>query len=190
MRLRKFASSLGLAAFAFNLCVAVPLSAQMDNMKTNDAAKKPLPSPPATASVTLNGKSVTVKYSAPSMRGRKVVGELVPYGSIWRTGANAATTLVTAANLKIGTLSVPAGTYTLYTLPSASKWLLIVNKQTGQWGTEYKMDRDLGRTPMTSVPVSTPQETMSISFENTEGATTQLHVKWENTDEYVTVTAE
>lgn len=190
MHLRSFASTIALAALASNLIVAKPMSAQMDNMKTADAAKKPLPSPPATASATLNGKTVTVKYSAPSIRGRKVMGELVPYGTIWRTGANAATTLVTGANLKIGTLTVPAGTYTLYTLPSASKWLLIVNKQTGQWGTEYKMNQDLGRTPMTSAQVSKPQETMSISFEKTEGATTQLHVKWENNDEYVTVTAQ
>ncbi len=153
-------------------------------------ADTPLPSPAATASTTLNGKSIVVRYNAPSMRGRKIVGGLVPYGQVWRTGANPATTLVTAAHLKIGTLDVPAGTYTLYTLPGAETWMLIVNKQTGQWGTIYKQDQDLGRTVMTANPLARPQEVMSISFEHTEAHTTELHVKWEKTDEYVTISVE
>lgn len=190
MRLSHFAKPLALAAFAFTLTLAKPVSAQMDNMNMKADAKKPLPSPPAIANVSLDGKAITIKYNAPSMRGRKIMGDLVPYGTIWRTGANPATTLITAASLKIGTLTVPAGTYTLYTLPSTGKWLLIINRQTGQWGTVYDMSKDLGRTPMTGEPLPSPQEVMSISFEKTQGATTQLHVKWETTDEYVTVTAQ
>lgn len=154
------------------------------------AAKKPLPSPAATAEVSLDGKKVVVRYNAPSARGRKIMGDVVPYGKVWRTGANPATTLVTAANLKVGTLTVPAGTYTLYTLPTADAWMLIVNKQTGQWGTVYKEEMDLGRTAMIGNPLAKPQETMSISFENTKRASTELHVKWESTDRFVTVTAE
>ena len=153
-------------------------------------ASKPLPSPAATATVMLNGKNVTIHYNSPRMRGRKIMGELVPYDKVWRTGANPATTLVTSSNLMIGTLEVPAGTYTLYTLPSANQWLLIVNKQTGQWGTEYHEQQDLGRTPMTGKTLSSPQENMSISFEHTHGAGTELHVKWEKTDEYVPVKAQ
>lgn len=151
---------------------------------------KPLPSPAATASTTLEGKSVVIRYNAPSMRGRKIMGGLVPYGKVWRTGANPATTLVTAAHLKIGTLDVPAGTYTIYTLPDASTWMLIVNKQTGQWGTVYNQDQDLGRTAMTANPLAKPQEVMSISFEHTKGRSTELHVKWEKVDEFVEVVAE
>ncbi len=154
------------------------------------AGKKPLPSPVAMAKVSLGGKDVVIHYNAPSMRGRKVMGGLVPYGQVWRTGANPATTLVTAANLKIGTLTVPAGTYTIYTLPTADTWMLIVNKQTGQWGTVYNQAMDLGRTPLTSNPLAKPQEVMSISFEHTKGNSTELHVKWESADEYVTVTAD
>jgi hypothetical protein len=161
----------------------------MNDMPTPQSAK-PQPSPAATAMVTLNGKHIKINYNAPSMRGRKIMGGLVPYGQVWRTGANPATTLITQANLKIGTLSVPAGTYTIYTLPSADQWLLIINKQTGQWGTVYSQDQDLGRTPMKSNTLSSPQEKMSISFENTKGKSTELHVKWETTDEYVDVTAE
>lgn len=149
-----------------------------------------IPSPPETATVSLNGKSITVKYGAPSMRGRKIMGELVPYGKVWRTGANEATSFVTEGNLKIGSTSVPAGNYTLYTLPGASQWQLIVNKETGQWGTKYDQSQDLARIPMKSEKLSSPQERMSISFENTHGNSTELHIKWENTDESVTITAE
>jgi hypothetical protein len=175
------------------LLATASLSAQMPD-RTNDmpapASAKPLPSPAATAKVTLNGKQVVIHYNSPSMRGRKIMGELVPYGNVWRTGANPATTLITQTNLKIGTLEIPAGTYTIYTLPNADSWLLIINKQTGQWGTIYNENQDLGRTPMKSNSLSSPQEKMSISFENTKGNSTELHVKWEKADEYVGVTAE
>ncbi len=158
---------------------------------TAPAAGEKLPSPAATAKATLDGKTLTVNYNSPSIRGRKIMGELVPYGKVWRTGANPATTFITATNLKIGNLSVPAGTYTLDTLPSArDAWMLIVNKQTGQWGTKYDQSQDLGRTAMTQNALASPQEMMTISFENTHGKTTELHVKWEKVDEYVTVTAQ
>lgn len=176
-------------------CCGTGLAAQepdrpMAEMNADTPSKKTLPSPAATAEVSLEGKKVVIRYNAPSARGRKVMGGLVPFGKVWRTGANPATTLVTAANLKIGTLTVPAGTYTVYTLPGADTWMLIVNKQTGQWGTVYNEGQDLGRTPMTGNPLSKAQETMSISFENTKGNTTELHVKWEMADRFVTVAAE
>ena len=88
-----------------------------------------------------------------------------------------------------GTLLVPAGTHTIYTLPTADTWQLIINKQTGQWGTEYKQDMDLGRVPMKAKPMTTPQEVMSITFENTTKATTEMHVRWDTTDRYVTISA-
>lgn len=163
---------------------------EMSHMQSA-APAKPLPSPPVTATTTLNGKSVVIKYNSPSMRGRKIMGELVPYGKVWRTGANPATTLITEAPLHVGTLDLPAGTYTLYTLPAApgTPWQLIINKQTGQWGTEYHEDQDLGRTPMTAKTLSKPQEAMSITFDNTHGAASELHVRWENTDQYVKLEA-
>jgi hypothetical protein len=152
---------------------------------------KALASPPAEAHVTLAGKAVTIHYNAPSIRCRKIMGGLVPYGQVWRTGANPATSFVTAVDLKIGDLHVPAGSYTLYTLPAApgTPWQLIINKQTGQWGTVYKQDMDLGRTPMHAATLPSPQEVMSISFEHTSGNTTQLHIKWEKTDEWVNIEA-
>ncbi|NYF79218.1 DUF2911 domain-containing protein [Granulicella arctica] len=178
-------------AFACSLLLTTAGLAQMGDMPGMKAdSSKTLPSPPAKAAVMLSGKSVTIDYNSPHIRGRKIIGGLVPYGQVWRTGANPATTLKTAVNLKIGTLDVPAGTYTIYTLPNADKWLLIVNKQTGQWGTEYSEGQDLGRTPLTGKTLSAPQEVMSISFEHTSGASTELHIKWETTDEFVKVTAE
>jgi hypothetical protein len=155
------------------------------------APGKPLASPAATATTTLDGKSITIKYNTPSMRGRKIMGGLVPYGQVWRTGANPATTLITAADLKIGTLDVPAGTYTIYSVPAApgTPWQLIINKQTGQWGTTYTPGMDLGRTPMTEKPVAPSQEVMSISFEKVRGKSAELHVRWADVDEYVKVEA-
>jgi Protein of unknown function (DUF2911) len=166
------------------------LNAQMGGMNLLQAGAKTPASPPATANVTLNGKTVTINYSSPRLKGRTIGSDIVPYGEVWRTGANPATTLITATNLKIGTLDVPAGTYTIFTLPSKGQWLFIVSKKTGEWGIPYPEGNDLGRTPMTSKPVASSQEDMSISFENTHGASTQLHVKWGTTDQYVTVKAQ
>lgn len=150
---------------------------------------KPLASPAATAETSLGGKTVTIHYNTPSMRGRKIFGDLVPYDHWWRTGANPATTLITATDLKIGSLDVPAGTYTVYTLPEApgTPWQLIINKQTKQWGTEYHQEQDLGRTKMESKQLSSPQEVMSISFEKVHGKEAELHVRWETTDVWVKV---
>lgn len=173
-----------------SLAACLLLIAAAGYAQTEHAQKKPLLSPPATAEVTLNGQQITIHYNSPSMRGRKIMGGLVPYDKPWRTGANPATTLITPVNLKIGTLDVPAGTYTIFTLPSQTQWLFIVSKKTGEWGIPYPEGNDLGRTPMTGATLPSPQESMSISFENTKGNTTELHVKWETTDEYVTVTAQ
>ena len=137
-------------------------------------AKKPL-SPPAKAEATVKGKKITVDYSAPSKRDRKIMGELVPYGKVWRTGANAATTLTTEADLMIGSLHVPAGKYTLYTIPGEKDWTLIVNKQTGQWGSNYDEAQDLGRVKLNVVPVKETAETFAIGVGDT------LSFTWENT---------
>jgi hypothetical protein len=151
-----------------------------------------LASPAAEASVTLGGKTLTVHYNAPSMRCRTIMGEVVPYDKVWRTGANAATSFTTQGDVTVGGLMVPEGSYTLYTLPATpgSPWLLIVNKQTGQWGTVYTPAMDLGRAEMRVVQLSKPQEVMSISFENTRKTSTQLHIRWEKTDVYVPIHSE
>jgi len=173
------------------LTFAAPLLASAQGMSMPmQGGGQAKPSPDAQAETTLAGKTLTIKYSSPSMRGRKIMGGLVPYGEVWRTGANPATTLVTPVDLMIGTLLVPAGTYTLFTLPkSAADWDFIVSKKTGEWGIPYPEGNDLGRSPMKVGALPAPQEVMSISFEHTAGNKTELHVKWETTDVWIPVVA-
>lgn len=142
--------------------------------------KSKRPSPPGTAEVTLNGKKITIDYSRPSLRGRHVGQELAPYGKVWRTGANEATTLKTEANLNIGGTQVPAGTYTLYSVPSEGTWKLIINKQTGQWGTEYDEKQDLARVDMQSSKTTSPIEQFTISFDKKGNDAADLVLEWEN----------
>ena len=146
-----------------------------------EEAKKPL-SPPAKASAVLNGKKINIDYSAPSKRDRAIMGSLVPYGEVWRTGANAATTLTTEGDLMIGTVHVPAGTYTLYTIPGEKEWTLIINKQTGQWGTKYDETQDLGRTTMTVKSLKAPVETFNIAVVPVNPTQATLKLTWENTE--------
>lgn len=152
--------------------------------------KSQRPSPPGTADCTINGKKVTISYSRPSMKGRKIMGELVPYGKVWRTGANEATTLTSAVNLNIGGTKVPAGTYTLYTLPSEGAWKLIISKQTGQWGTEYNQDQDLARVDMTKTEIAVPVEQFTISLDQAGNDRADLVMEWEKTRVSVPVKAQ
>src|ERR1035438_7004274 len=106
-------------------------------------------SPTADTQIALGGKKIVIEYNAPSARGRKVEGGLIPFTGIYRMGADSATTLTTDADIMIGTLKVPAGVHTLYLQASESgPWQLVVNNQTKQWGTIYNQDQDLGRTAM------------------------------------------
>ena len=148
---------------------------------------KPLPSPRKMADVDLKGTRIAISYGAPSVRGRDIFGGLVPYTTWWRTGANEATSFETTGNLKVGTLNVPAGKYTLVTLPSAGTWQLVVCKHTGQWGTKRFEADDLGKSAMMKGTLPSSQEVMSIDFEKTAAGKTQLHVKWATTDVYVPV---
>jgi hypothetical protein len=124
-------------------------------------------SPRDTARATVAGASVLVDYGRPSMRGRAIFAAdgLVPYGKVWRTGANAATTLVTSAPIRVGDTPLPAGTYTLYTVPGPESWQLVINRQTGQWGTEYDQSQDLARVPMQVTKLAAPVEQFTIAVE-------------------------
>jgi hypothetical protein len=167
----------------------VALSAVAHAQEPAKEAKKPL-SPPATASGTIGAAKITIDYSAPSKRGREIMGGLVPYGKVWRTGANAATTLTTDRDLMIGHLSVPAGKYTLYTIPNAKEWTLIVNKQNGQWGTEYDEKQDLGRVTLAVKSTKAPVETLVIAVKPTGGKNNgEITFTWEGVEAVAPVTA-
>jgi hypothetical protein len=140
------------------------------------------PSPPAKAGCKFaDGKTIQVDYSSPRMRGRKIFGDLVPYGQPWRAGANEATTFVIDTNVNVGGKAVPAGSYTLFTLPNADNWMLIVSKQTGEWGIPYPGETsDFARMPMKLSKLSAPLENFTISFDQS-GSTCTMNLAWETT---------
>ena len=152
--------------------------------------KSKRPSPPGTAEVTLKGKKITIDYSRPFLKGRHVGQELAPYGKVWRTGANEATTLTTEIDLNIGGTKVPAGKYTLWTLPAEGTWKLIINKQTGQWGTKYDESQDLARVDMQKTSLPQPVEQFTISFDKKNENSANLNLDWENIRVWVVVKAE
>jgi hypothetical protein len=147
-------------------------------------------SPPASASCDLGGgKSIKTDYSSPRAKGRKIYGGLVPFGEVWRTGANAATTFVTSADVTVGGKSVPAGNYTIFTVPAADKWTLIVNKKTGEWGIPYKYESDeLARVDMKVSKLPAPVENFTISYGKSGGGCT-LQIDWETTRASVDISA-
>ena len=165
--------AVGVSLFMLIAVLAVPQQPPQDKSKR--------PSPHETASVTLKGKKITIDYGRPFLKGRKVGQELAPYGKVWRTGADEATTLNTEIDLNIGGIKVPAGSYTLYTLPSEGTWKLIINKQTGQWGTKYDESQDLGRVDMKKTDLPQSVEQFTISFDKKGESTVDLNLDWENT---------
>ena len=152
--------------------------------------KSQRPSPPAQAQCKFaDGKTITVDYSSPRAKGRKIFGELVPYGQVWRTGANEATTFVVDENLAAakGT-NVPAGSYTIFTVPTADKWTLIISKHTGEWGIPYKYEsEEVARVPMSVSKTPAPVENFTVSFDHTGGGCT-MQLSWENTQASVEFT--
>ena len=139
-------------------------------------------SPPANVAATIAGKKITIDYYAPSMHGRKIMGGLVPYGEVWCTGANWATKLTTQANLQMGTLKLPAGSYSIWTLPNANEWTLIINKQTGQFHKDYDSSTDFGRTKMNLKALAGPVETFKIELRSDSGNQGTLALDWETTE--------
>jgi Protein of unknown function (DUF2911) len=154
------------------------------------AACQGKPSPAASASCDLGGgKSVKTDYSSPRMKGRKIFGELVPFGQVWRTGANEATTFVTGSDIVVGGKTVPAGSYTIFTVPNADKWTLIINKKTGEWGIPYKYESDeLARVDMKVSKLPSPVENFTISYVKS-GSGCILQIDWESTRASVDISA-
>ncbi len=144
--------------------------------------KSKRPSPPAKAECKFaGGKMITVDYSSPRMRGRKIYGGLVPYGQVWRAGANEATTFVTDTDLTVGGKAVPAGSYTIFAIPNPDEWTLIISKKTGEWGIPYPGQADdLARADMKVTKLASPVENFTIAFEQAGGGCT-IHLDWETT---------
>jgi hypothetical protein len=171
--MRKQFTVLAVGGLALGLMAALG-SAQMDK-----AAK---PSPAAKASCELaGGKTITVDYSSPRAKGRKIYGGLVPYGEVWRAGANEATTFVTTSDLMVGSTHVPAGNYTLFAIPNKDKWTLVISKKTGEWGIPYPgADSDFARVDMKASTLPSAVENFTIALEKSARGCT-LRMDWETT---------
>jgi hypothetical protein len=167
---------------AIALAAVAILTAATGNRQVTQNAK----SPSAETSATVGGAHVIIEYNAPSARGRKVEGELIPFAQVYRMGADAATTLTTDKDIMIGNLKVPAGVHTLYLeAAGGAPWQLVVNKQTKQWGTVYNQDQDLGRTAMKVTHLDNAVETFKITLTSKD-----LSVEWGNSKATVAIKAE
>jgi hypothetical protein len=131
-----------------------------------------------TTRAAIGAATFSVDYGRPLARGRTLLGEVIGYDRVWRTGANAATQFTTSAPITLAGLPLPAGTYTLWTAPHVGTVDLIVNRQTGQWGTEYRRDRDLGMARMKAETVDTPVEKFTISIEASDARHGTLAMEW------------
>ena len=139
-------------------------------------------SPHEQASLTIDGKKITIDYGRPYMKGRKIFGGLEKYGAVWRAGADEATMLTTDANLTIEGLKVPKGSYALFALLQESGWKLIVNTVAKQWGAfSYDQSKDLGRVDMKTTKAAAPLEQFTISLEAAGSKKGTLKMAWENT---------
>ena len=147
---------------------------------------QPFTSPPASSSITISDKKVTVDYYAPSMRGRKIMGGLVPFGEVWCPGANWGTKLTMQSDLELhsagGSLKLPKGEYTIWAIPNEKEWTLIVNSETGQFHLDYKADRDFGRMKMDLAHLEAPVETFKIALTEIGPGKGKLAIIWETTE--------
>jgi len=161
---------------------ALALGAAVSAQKTTPLKTGGGGSPHVRTEWTIDGGNISIEYGRPSLKGRVPGKDIDPFdGKEWRTGADEATTIKTDKMLMIGPLHVPAGTYTLYTIPGGGTWQLIVSKKTGQWGIPYpgKAD-DLGRAPMKNSVNAKPVEQLTYTIEDTPAGAT-LHIDWGTT---------
>ena len=145
-------------------------------------------SPHADVTASVGGKQITISYSRPYAKGRAIFGGLVPWGQVWRTGANEATTLTADADVTIGTIKVPKGEYSLFTIPGEKQWTLVLNKTAKQWGAfKYDVAQDLGRTAMTVAASAKPVEQLTIELVP-NGKQATLKLSWDKTVASVAIT--
>jgi len=160
----------GAALSAALLAAAPPAQAQRQILSPRDSVV-----------LTLDTNVISVNYGRPSIRGRKIMGGLVPWNQVWRTGANQATHLKTSFDMTFGGVPVTRGTYTLWTLPSPTGWKVILNKQTGQWGTVYNPALDLARFDGAVEQTHAVVDTFTIALQSTGRTSGLMKLMWENT---------
>jgi hypothetical protein len=160
---------------------AVCAAALVFSMAETPAAQQQRASPHETVSATIAGAKLSITYGRPYMKGREIFGALVPWDRVWRTGADEATTLTTDKMLMFGNVHVSPGSVTLWTQPSQNgPWKLVINKETGQWGTAYNQANDLGRVDIKTETLSSPVEQFTIAIEPA-GNGGQITFSWATT---------
>ncbi|WP_375418499.1 DUF2911 domain-containing protein [uncultured Hymenobacter sp.] len=172
-----------LLSLLFGLLLSLPSLAQ-NTKAPEDKSKRP--SPPATATARVGAATITINYSRPSVKGRKIFGGLEPYGQVWRTGANEATTFEVDKSVTINGQPLPAGKYALFTIPTATAWTVIFNKTAEQWGAfKYDQQQDALRVQVTPTKTAKPTEQFLI----TTAKNGKVTMMWENTAAAFTVAA-
>ena len=152
--------------------------------------RTPAPSPTQTVQQEFGIANVQLIYSRPGMRGRKVFGDLVPFGKVWRTGANQATRVKFTDDVMIGGQPLKAGEYALYTIPNENEWDVIINKGSANWGTNYKQEDDILRVKAKTARLNDPVETFTMQFDNVKSNSADLKIMWEKTAVTIPITAD
>lgn len=162
--------------FISAMALVMMLSADAQGLNT------PQPSPTQTVKQNFGLSSIELSYSRPGVKGRKIFGDLVPYGNVWRTGANQATTLTFGDDVTIGGVKIKAGKYGLLTIPEKKSWTIIISKQTGVTSpADYKQDQDVVRVDAKTNATGDAIETFTIEFANVKPNTCDLEIKWDKT---------
>jgi hypothetical protein len=162
---------------------SVDVDRALKGFAARDAAEHPMGqlSPRDTVRATIGNAHLVIDYGRPHKRGREIFGVVVPWNQVWRTGANAATGFTTDADLKVGGTTIPKGSYTLWSLPSKTGAKLIVNSQTGQWGTDYHEDKDFARIDVATASLAQPVEMFTISIDPQGSGGGVLRLEWDRT---------
>ncbi len=161
------------------ISIAAVLTAFFSNAQT---LTTPQPSPTQTIKQNFGLSNIELSYSRPGVKGRKIFGDLVPYGKVWRTGANNATTLTFGDAVTIGGTKIPAGKYGLLTIPDKKNWTIIITKQTDVTSpADYKQDQDIARVEAKTMDMDDPIETFTMQFANVKPTSCELHMMWDKT---------
>jgi hypothetical protein len=161
------------------------------SINANAQLKTPAPSPLATIKQAFALADITIEYSRPSMKGREIYGKLVPFDALWRTGANASTKITFGEDIMLEGNSVPAGTYSLYTIPGKTEWTIVLNKNLNNWGIEgYKQEEDLLRFKVKPVANAAKVETFTIEINSITPTSASIDLVWEQTRVPISVKAE
>ena len=174
----------------FNKLLALGIFCSAALFANAQTIKTPAPSPGQTIKQDFGISSIELNYSRPGMKGRKIFGDLVPYGKVWRTGANSATRIKFSDDVTIGNQTLKAGEYAIYTVPNEKEWEIIINKGSANWGTDYKQEDDIFRIKVPSSKLDQPVETFTMQFANVKSNSADLQIIWEKTMVSVPITTD